>query len=215
MQIIKSIVVLLVVVILQSCYTMLYPPQTLPQTVTTIVSEPAMASTIGGSGMYGWDPYWEPALPFTSYHQGYGASYYSPYNYYDYQHPYYAPVYVVSETSDPIPARDFNRDEKQGGSRARDLNNSSVSASSGSKAGSLGQGSGMSSAVSEIIAPVKNPVVTPPQRNKAKVSQNMLADPPRKNIKIGRINRPVPVKKQKKVEKSDSPPPQKRTRTRK
>ena len=217
MRITKLIVVLLMVAILQSCYTMLYPPQTLPQTITTVVSEPAIVSSIGGSGMYGWDPYWEPALPFTSYHRGYGASYYSPYNYYDYQHPYYAPVYVVSETRDPVPARDFNRDEKQGGSRVRDLNGSSVPSSSSSKSGSMGQGSEMSSAASGAIAPIiKNPVVTlPPKKNKTKAPQNVVADPPRKRVKQVKINSPKPVKKQKEVKKSDSPPPKKRTRNRK
>ena len=208
--------VFLMVGVLQSCYTMLYPPQTLPQTITTVVSEPAMVSSIGGSGMYGWDPYWEPALPFTSYHRGYGASYYSPYNYYDYHHPHYAPVYVVSETRDPVPARDFNRDEKLGGSRVRDLNGSSSTSGSGNKAGSIDQGSGMSSAASGIITPViKNPVVTPPKRIKTKAPQNVAADPPKKKIKQVKPNKPKPVKKQKKVEKSDSPPPPKRTRIRK
>lgn len=201
------------VTLLQSCYTMLYPPQSLPQTITTVVSEPAMASTVGGVGMYGWDPYWEPALPFTSYHRGYGASYYSPYNYYDYHHPHYAPVYVIGETRDPAPARDFSRDEKQGGSRTREMNGTSAPSNSGSKGGSPVQEGGMSSASTPIVAPIiKNPVVSPP--NKYQAPQNVVADPPRNKIKQVKVNKPKPVKKQKEAKKTDPPPPQKRTRIR-
>jgi hypothetical protein len=47
----KKIFILIVgISLLQSCYTMVNPPQTLPQSVTTIISEPAMASSFGG----GW-----------------------------------------------------------------------------------------------------------------------------------------------------------------
>ncbi|MBT4033494.1 MAG: hypothetical protein HOB84_10635 [Candidatus Marinimicrobia bacterium] len=221
MQLKKIIMVFLLIVVLQSCYTMLYPPQTLPQTMTTVVSEPAMVSTIGGSGMYGWDPYWEPALPFTSYHTGYGASYYSPYNYYDYHHPHYAPVYVVSETRDPAPARGFDRDEKQGGSRVRERNNSSSPASSGNKGNTGSIGGGMSSAASPIINPtISDPVVI--RAPIIKKSRNDDAKPIIKNVKPVKVNKPKPVKtskpqavkKQKKSEKSDPPPPKKRTRTR-
>ena len=218
MRVYKLLLVIFMVGVIQSCYTMLYPPQTLPQTVTTVVSEPAMVSTIGGTGMYGWDPYWEPALPFTSYHRGYGASYYSPYNYYDYHHPHYAPVYVVSETRDPAPARDFNRDEKQGGSRVREMNGSSAPASTGSKSGSQGLRSGMTSGSSGVISPIiPPPVVTPPKKNKTKTPQKMVADPPKKartrQVKVTQP-KPKPVKKQKETQKSD-PPSQKRTRVRK
>jgi len=230
MQVNKLIMVFFMVVVLQSCYTMLYPPQTLPQTTTTIVSEPAMVSTVGGSGMYGWDPYWEPALPFTSYHTGYGASYYSPYNYYDYHHPHYAPVYVVSETRDPAPARDFDRDEMQGGSRVRERNDSSSLSGSGNKGNTGGIGSGMSSATSPIIKPIiSNPVVIqPPIIQKPR---NNDARPVIKNTKSVKVNKPktvkvnkpnpikasktTAVKTQKESEKSDPPPPKKRTRTRK
>ena len=222
MQVSKLIMVFFMVVVLQSCYTMLYPPQTLPQTSTIVVSEPAMVSTIGGSGMYGWDPYWEPALPFTSYHTGYGASYYSPYNYYDYHHPHYAPVYVVSETRDPAPARDFDRDEMQGGSRVRERNDFSSPASSGNKGSSGGIGSGLSSAASPIVKPIisdpvviKPPIIRKPRNNDAKPAIN--------RSKPVKVNKPKPakstkskaVKKQKESEKSDQPPPKKRTRTRK
>ncbi len=218
MRVYKLLLVILMVGVIQSCYTMLYPPQTLPQTVTTVVSEPAMVSTIGGTGMYGWDPYWEPALPFTSYHRGYGASYYSPYNYYDYHHPHYAPVYVVSETRDPAPARDFNRDEKQGGSRVREMNGSSVPASTGSKSGSQGLRSGMTSGSSGVISPIiPPPVVTPQKENKTKTPQKMVADPPKKTrtkqVKVTKPQ-PKPVKNQKETQKSDTPS-QKRTRVRK
>ncbi|NQV42740.1 MAG: hypothetical protein HQ506_10315 [Candidatus Marinimicrobia bacterium] len=222
MQLIKITGLFLMVVTLQSCYTMLYPPQTLPQTVTSVVSEPAMVSTIGGSGMYGWDPYWEPALPFTSYHTGYGASYYSPYNYYDYHHPHYAPVYVVGESRQPAPARDFDRDEKQGGSRTRERNNSSSLSGSGSKGNTVGLGSGMSSATSPIVKPIINdPIVNQPV--KIYSPRNKEVKPVVNKVKPTKTNKPKPVnasqskavKKQQASEKSDSPPPKKRTRTRK
>ncbi|MCF7923434.1 MAG: hypothetical protein K9M55_12110 [Candidatus Marinimicrobia bacterium] len=214
----KIFIVIAMVMILQSCYTMLYPPQTLPQTVTSVVSEPAMVSTVGGAGMYGWDPYWEPALPFTSYHYGYGASYYSPYNYYDYHHPHYAPVYVVSETRQPAPARDFNRDENQGGSRVRDLNVPPTTSSSGSKAGPVGQGSSMSTAAPAIIAPIiTNPVTTPPPTRKTRTQavKNMPSDPPAKQYIPIKVKQAPPVKQEKETENSDPPPAKKRTRTRK
>ncbi len=213
----KIIMVSLIVLVFQSCYTMLYPPQTLPQTVTTVVSEPAMVTTIGGSGVYGWDPYWEPALPFTSYHRGYGASYYSPYNYYDYHHPHYAPVYVVSETREREPARTYNRDEKQGGARNRDLNGTGFpSSSTGSKSGSLGQGSAMSGAVSSPVSPViSNPIVAPPTKNKQKSQKKFVADPPKKRTKKVKVTKPKRVKAQKEVEKKAAPAPEKRSRTRK
>ncbi len=222
MQVKKIFGLFLMVTVLQSCYTMLYPPQTLPQTVTTTVSEPAMISTIGGSGVYGWDPYWEPALPFTSYHMSYGASYYSPYNYYDYHHPHYAPVYVVSESRDPSPSRDFNRDEMQGGSRVRERNDAPSLSGSGSKGTTIGLGSGMSSAASPIIKPiipapvvVQPPLIIKPRNNDAKPINN--------NVKPVKVAKPKPVKatkaravkKQEVSEESDSPPPQKRSRIRK
>ncbi len=221
MRINRLVVVILMTVALQSCYTMLYPPQTLPQTTTTIISEPAMVSSIGGSGMYGWDPYWEPALPFTSYHTGYGASYYSPYNYYDYHHPHYAPVYVVSETRNPEPGRDFDRDEKQGGSRLRERNDFSPTSGSGSKGSTGGIGSGMSSAASPILQPViSEPVIT--KSTITRKTRNNDAKPVINKSKPVKANKSKPVKstksrtvkKQKETEKSD-PPPKKRTRTRK
>lgn len=222
MRIYKQFLVILMVLALQSCYTMLYPPQTLPQTVTTVVSEPAMVSTIGGTGVYGWDPYWEPALPFTSYYTGYGASYYSPYNYYDYHHPHYAPVYVVSETSTPAPGRDFDRDEKQGGSRVREPNPPPASSNLGSKAGSTGLGSSMSTATAPIIQPAstKSPVIKSPVRGNTEVKP---VSPPKKKVRsnTGNKQKPVKVTKSKSVKntkeskKSDPPAPKKRTRTRK
>ena len=221
MKVKKITGLMLMVVALQSCYTMLYPPQTLPQTVTTTVSQPVMVSTIGGSGMYGWDPYWEPALPFTSYHTGYGASYYSPYNYYDYHHPHYAPVYVVGESRQPAPARDFDRDERQGGSRLRERNNSSSISSPGNQGNSVGLESGMSSATSPIVKPIiDDPVVIQPVRNFN--TRNKEVKPVVNKVKPVQPRKPKPVKasksqavkKQQTSEKSDSPPPKKRTRTR-
>lgn len=220
MQIGRSITVILFVAMFQSCYTMLHPPQTQPETVTTVVSEPAMVSTIGGTGVYGWDPYWEPTLPFTSYHTGYGASYYSPYNYYDYHHPHYAPVYIVSETSDPAPARDFDRDEKQGGSRIRERNNSVTADNSGSGGSSSGPGNGMSTGSSPIITqPEKRKEVIPPIKTeraevKPVITPKKKVQPP-KVTKPAKVTKTVKVKQKKESTKTDSPPPKKRTRTRK
>lgn len=161
----KLIVIIFGILMLQSCYTLVDPPQTLPQTVTTIISEPAMASSIGGAGVYGWDPYWEPALPFTNYHRGYGASYYSPYNYYDYHHPYYAPVYISGEVRTPAPAREFGRDDPQGGGRARDRIGSGTASSSKGGYENPEPSGGVSSAGSGIISTVNpTPVAIPPTK---------------------------------------------------
>lgn len=196
--------------LLQSCYTLLYPPETLPQTVTTVVTEQAMASSLGGSGFYGWDPYWEPALPFTSYHRGYGASYYSPYNYYDYHHPYYAPVYVVSEAPDPSPARDFSRDDQQGGGRSRDVNGASVSSGGG-----VSSSSGISTAAPVIKKPVKNPVaVTPPRLRQTTPSDRKVVQP-RQRVKTSTSQKVKPPTKSNDKSGSESDTPPKRTRTRK
>jgi hypothetical protein len=222
MRIKKIVAMFFMVAVLQSCYTMLYPPQTLPQTVTTVVSQPAMVSSIGGSGVYGWDPYWEPALPFTSYYAGYGASYYSPYNYYDYHHPHYAPVYVVSESREPVPARNFDRDDLQGGSRVRERNDSALNSSSGNPGNATGIGSGLSSAASPII----NPIVTDPVVSKTPIilkPANNEARPVIKDVNPVKVRQPRPAKAQKAKavkqpeasEKSDSPAPQKRNRIRK
>jgi len=220
MQVSRLIMVILLVTVLQSCYTMLYPPQTQPETVTTVVSEPAMVSTIGGTGVYGWDPYWEPTLPFTSYHTGYGASYYSPYNYYDYHHPHYAPVYIVGESSDPAPARNFDRDEKQGGSRVRERNNSITADHSGSGGKSADLGNSMSTGTSPIIIkPVEPKKVLPPIKTNQSEVKPVIT--PRKNVqppkvsKPAKVSKPVKVKQTKKSSTTDSTPPKKRTRTRK
>ena len=214
----KWIVSLFAIWTLQSCYTLIYPPSTLPQTVTTVVSEPAMASTVGGTGAYGWDPYWEPTLPFTSYSRGYGASYYSPYNYYDYQHPHYAPVYVVSETRDIAPSRDFGRDQKQGGGREREMNGASVPSNSGSKSTGTGQSSSMSTAAPGIISPaIPPPVVKAPQKSKSKSPTKVVAQPPKREIKPIKIKTPKAVKQSKEADQKSPPPPakKKRARTRK
>lgn len=211
----RLLILLIAVLVLQSCYTLIYPPQTLPQSVTTVVSEPAMATSVGVSGGYGWDPYWEPALPFTSYHRGYGATYYSPYNYYDYHHPRYAPVYVVSEITPPSSARDFGRDEQQGGGRTRELNGSSDVSSSGTRGGTTGLGSTSAS----TAAPVRTPVIAPPVYSPPKKSRpvkSISTDPPKRTIKPVKITKPKPVKKSKEAEKkAPAPPKNKRSRTRK
>ncbi len=200
--------------LLQSCYTLLHPPETLPQTMTTVVTEQAMASSLGGAGVYGWDPYWEPALPFSSYHRGYGASYYSPYNYYDYQHPYYAPVYVVSENTDPAPARDFGRDDLQGGGRNRNLNSATVSSgTSGAGSGSSSSG-GMSTAAPVISQP---PVVTPqpPVRIHPRGAQEVRAGKANRETKPIRQKSVKPPKKNSDKGGAGQETSKKRLRTRK
>lgn len=128
------LLIILVGALMQSCYTMLNPPKTLPETVSTVISEPVYVSSVGGGGMYGWDPYWEPTLPYTNYYSGYGRTYYNPYNYYDYHHSYYRPVYVISEEAQRVVGREYGRDEKNNGNRERTvkpgpLGNTSVSSS--------------------------------------------------------------------------------------
>jgi len=217
----KIIFSVLTVVVLQSCYTMLYPPQTQPETLTTMVSEPAMGSTFGGTGAYGWDPYWEPALPFTSYYSGYGASYYSPYNYYDYHHPHYAPVYVVGESAVPEPARDFNRDDKQGGSRLRVRNGTSVPASISGQGNSTGDRGGLSTAAAPIVAPVKpKPTIGSVAPIKSKETKAVKPAPKKytpaqPKSKPAKSREAKSVKSSKESKKSDSPAPKKRTRSRK
>ena len=206
----RLLMLIFAAMLLQSCYTLLYPPETLPQTVTTVVTEQAMASSVGGSGIYGWDPYWEPALPFTSYHRGYGASYYSPYNYYDYHHPYYAPVYVVSEEPDPSPARDFGRDEQQGGSRSRDLN--SLPASSGS---GVSSSRGISTTAPVIKYPTKDPVAVSPPSLKQTTPSDRKVVQPRQRVKTSSNKKVTPPAKSNNTGGSESDTPKKRTRTRK
>lgn len=206
----KIFTIIIGVLMLQSCYTMVNPPQSLPQSVTTIISEPVMASSIGGAGVYGWDPYWEPALPFTNYHRGYGASYYSPYNYYDYHHPYYAPVYVSGEVNSPAPGREFGRDDPQGGGRNREMTGSRTASGSGGSAGGAGNETGMSSAEPGIISPVKpTPVTNPPYKTVVSDKASNAA-PPIRQITPIKINDSKPVKNEQKSRnrKVSAPPKQ-------
>ena len=207
----KKIFILIVgISLLQSCYTMVNPPQTLPQSVTTIISEPAMASSFGGAGVYGWDPYWEPALPFTNYHRGYGASYYSPYNYYDYHHPYYAPVYISGEVNTSAPGREFGRDDPQGGARDRELTGSGTVSGSSGRNGSTGQESGMSSTGPGIILPVTPPSVSNPPYKTVVSDKTSNAAPPSQQITPIKINDSPPVKNQQQSRgRQDSSPPKK------
>ncbi|MCF7807616.1 MAG: hypothetical protein K9M49_07860 [Candidatus Marinimicrobia bacterium] len=148
--------IVLVGALLQSCYTMLYPPKTLPETVTTVISEPVYVSSVGGGGMYGWDPYWEPVLPYTNYYSGYGRSYYNPYNYYDYHHSYYRPVYVKAEEPRQVPGREYGRDDKDAGQRQRTV-----------KPGPLGN-TGLSSSPPTQAPILTQPVSQPTTRAKLK-----------------------------------------------
>jgi len=207
--------VLPALLVLQSCYTLLHPPETLPQTVTTTTAEPVLAATLGGPGFYGWDPYWEPALPFTSYNRGYGASYYSPYNYYDYRDPYYAPVYVVHETPDPRPGRNYERDDPQGGTRVREQNPASTAlGNAGSGSGSTSVGNGMSTAVPVVAAPpVTDPVVIQPVKPQHPRERHSSAA--QREVKQVVIKQPRPPRKSVDSSKTDSDAPRKRVRTRK
>ncbi len=205
----RLILLVLVAVLLQSCYTLLHPPETLPLTVTSVVTEPAMVTSLGGSGYYGWDPYWEPVLPFTSYHRGYGASYYSPYNYYDYHHPYYAPVYVGSEETTPIAGRKYDRDDQLGGSRDRELNSSGASSGSSGGQTSVGLNNGLSTAAPAVSSPVvKTSVVKSPRPSVGNNKSGREVKP----IKQKRTSPPPP--KNKDSDNSDESSSKKRVRTR-
>jgi len=214
MKPVRPIILLLLLAVLQSCYTMLYPPQSLPQTYTTTVTEPVVVSSIGGTGMYGWDPYWEPALPFTSYYMSYGASYYSPYNYYDYHHPHYAPVYIVGESSPREPARDFDRDEKQGGSRVRERHDGATVGRPGG-----GQnppaGDGFSTGGSAIVnPPVSQPPLVAPSRTR-QPEVKPVATPPKVTSRPPKTAKPEQVKESDSSTKTaDAPAPKKRLRIR-
>lgn len=151
---------LFLTVSLQSCYTMLNPPKTLPETVSNVISEPVVVSSIGGSGYYGWDPYWEPVLPYTNYYSSYGRSYYSPYNYYDYHHSYYRPIYVVDDDPVPVEGREFSRDEKHSGRRNRTVKpDGNLNASA---AGSV------SSSPPASSPPTSTPILAPPKPRRLK-----------------------------------------------
>ncbi|MCF7823993.1 MAG: hypothetical protein K9N35_07435 [Candidatus Marinimicrobia bacterium] len=126
----KTSILLISILMLQSCYTLIYPPQTLPAT-STVTTEFVEGSTVNVVGYSDWDPYWEPVLPYTNYYRGYGASYYDPFNYYDYHHPYYAPVYVTSEEPRPIKGREIGREDEQISDRIRDQKNSTNGAVGG------------------------------------------------------------------------------------
>lgn len=201
-------------IFLQSCYTMLHPPKTLPSSVTTIISEPIITTSLGSSGAFGWDPYWEPALPFTSYHRGYGASYYNPYNYYDYHHPHYAPVYIISEESSPTLPRDFNRDDLQGGSRNRVINPLEGSSASNNPGGSNG-GNDKPTAGPLIDVPAPNipPVIAPTNPRDNRRARNNIPNKEVKAIKKNDVPKRPGNKKNTDNSEKD-PPPKKRTRTR-
>lgn len=198
---------LLSVLLLHSCYTLLNPPQTLPQTLSTVTTEVAMGSSLGGSVFSGWDPYWEPVLPFTNYYRGYGASYYDPYNYYDYHDPYYAPVYVKGEKATPIKGREFGRDDKQANNRIRDPKNTSN-----------GQLSGGSSVGLSTAAPaISIPAVTQPKpqpKKQAAIKSVPVARESKREIKA-KVKAQPKSQKKKEPEKADSSTKKTRTRTKK
>ncbi len=194
----KFVFVLLGMLALQSCYTLVYPPKTLPESITTIVSEPAMASSLGSSSMYGWDPYWEPVLPYTNYHRGYGASYYDPYNYYDYHHHYYTPVYVEGEDVIPVAARKFDREDRQGSTRVRESRNSTSS-----------QPHSTSSEVLTSSAPASKPEKSAPAISrpiKTSVKSKSVKSEPSKRKTQSEVK---PVTRTKTKSEPKSPPPKK------
>jgi hypothetical protein len=175
--------ILLLTGLLQSCYTMLNPPLTLPETVSNMISEPVIVSSLGGSGYYGWDPYWEPVLPYTNYNRGFGNSYYSPYNYYDYHHSYYRPIYVTTDNSIAVQGRDFGRGQNQGAGRERtDKPNSALDVNTAAPA--------VSGNVPISVPPTTSPILQPSK--------------PRKQTEVR--SEPNPVKQ-------DSSPKQKRVRS--
>ncbi len=210
---IKFIFIVVSVIALQSCYTMLYPPATLPNTVTTVTAAPAVASSLGGLGYYGWDPYWEPTLPFTSYHRGYGASYYNPYNYYDYRDPYYAPVYIVSEAADPVPGRKYGRNDDQGGSRTRVPNSPSVSSGSSHTSSSVSTGGSTTIAAPIKNEPVKSVAVVPIPK-KPTIKKDVKAGKPSRETKPAKQVKTTSSQKRKKTDSTKPDEPKKRVRTR-
>lgn len=195
--------VLMVGTFMQSCYTMLNPPKTLPETVSTVISEPVYVSSIGGGGMYGWDPYWEPMLPYTNYRSGYGSSYYNPYNYYDYHHSYYRPVYVKAEEPRKVQGREYGRDGKDAGSRQRTI-----------KPGPLGN-TGISSSPPTQAPVISQPVKQPSARAKMKeVKSSSGSSKSNTTVKTKRVRSSSSSSKSKSTEKkTDSS--KKNTRTRK
>ena len=200
---------LLLTVSLQSCYTMLNPPKTLPETVTTVISEPVIVSSLGGSGYYGWDPYWEPVLPYTNYHRSYGRSYYSPYNYYDYHHSYYRPIYVVEGESEvPVVGRDFSRDQKKSGRRDRTVRPGTTA--------NTGTPSSMSTAAPVVAPPVTAPIIQPakPVRKQTEVKSDPRPSKKSSATKQQRV-RSSNNSSSKKKESSSSDSKNKRSRTKK
>jgi len=214
----KWILVAGLVLMVQSCYTIVNAPDTLPETVTQTISQPVYTSSIGSPGVYGWDPYWEPSLAYTPYYGGYGASYYSPYNYYDYHHSYYAPVYGSggSYVSEPVAGRGFDRDATQGGSRDRQQR-SETSSQSGEKGGGY-SGAGGASSVAPILP---NPVVSQPAPSKPIHPTNVAGSKRTRDVKPSQSGKIGSTKEIKETTTSQTTQPdkkdssKKRVRTRK
>jgi len=204
---IKILILFSGILFLQSCYTMLNPPQTLPQTYNTVTTQVVGGSSIGGSVYSGWDPYWEPVLPYTDYYGGYGATYYSPYNYYDYHHPYYAPVYIQSDQATPVIGRTYGREDKQGSDRLRDSKSSTNSQPIGIGAG------GVSTAAPAASTPVVIKPNAPDNKNPALRNARPSRDTKRVNKRVQKPN-PQPVK-QEEPEKTEQADENQRTRTKK
>ena len=203
---------------LQACYTVVTPPETLPETVTQVVSSPVYVSSIGSPGLSGWDPYWEPSLAYTGYYGGYGgygASYYSPYNYYDYHHSYYAPVYGGHggyTTPEPVTGRGYDRDEPLGSGRDRQ-SNSGVTSVPASKLGSS-VGAGMSTVAPlmpapVIVAPPPTKTVDPPNLQGSRRTRDAKPSP---SGTVGSTKEPQETTKS---EEKTEDTPKKRVRTRK
>lgn len=208
----------LMLTVIQSCYTVVNAPATLPETVTTTISGPVYASSGGVASVYGWDPYWEPSLAYTPYHRSYGASYYNPYNYYDYQHSYYAPVYGGGDyEATPVAGRGYDRDDQQGGSRNRQSNG-------GSTALAPIKSGGMPAVGVSTASPVTpNPVIVPPP-TKTIHPQNVEGSKRTRDVKpsqSGKVGSTKQVKESARSKKStesskeSTEPTKKRFRTRK
>jgi len=207
----KILILLPAILFLQSCYTLLNPPATLPESYSTVTTEVAMGSSLGGSVFTGWDPYWEPVLPYTNYQRGYGASYYNPYNYYDYRNPYYAPiynpVYIKGEKAPSVKGRSYGRADDQGSDRLREPKSTTSGQVMGNNSGGF----------STAAAPISIPVVTNPTVQTDK--QRSLKSAPaaretQRAVKSVKQVKSQPGKK-KDTEKTESSSRNKRSRTRK
>lgn len=191
----KMLLVLGLTILLSSCYTMLYPPATAPITQTTITTETVGSSSLGGY-YSGWDPYWVPSLQYTGYYYDRWSSYYDPYNYYDYHHSHYTPIYIVGEERKKQPSRDYSRDEEIGDDRDRDrkiddvVNKDKAPVSSSSAFPGSGFGSASTSIGNSKSQPAPKPVEPRESIQPAQPIIPIKPTPPRDRKEIKPITTP-------------------------